>query len=89
MAEQYAEEDVMGQRDVERALGRLLTDEGFREEFFQDPDHACLRLGLQLASHEIEALLRVPRSMLASLCDRLDDRICRLHIRRDEVARQS
>jgi hypothetical protein len=89
MAEQYAEEDVMGQRDVERALGRLLTDEGFREEFFRDPARACLGRGIQLASHEIEALLRVPRPMLASLCDRLDDRICRLHIQRDEAARQS
>jgi len=78
----------MSQRDVERTLGRLLTDEGFREEFFLDPARSCLMLGIQLAPHEVEALLRVPRSMLAALGARLDDRICRLHIQRDEVVKQ-
>ena len=78
----------MSQRDVERTLGRLLTDEGFREDFFLDPARACLMLGIQLAPHEVEALLRVPRSMLTTLCDRLDDRICRLHIRWDDVVKQ-
>lgn len=70
----------MSQRDVERALGRLLTDEGFQQDFFRDPARACLLLGLQLAPPEVEALLRVPRPALASLGARLDDRICRLHV---------
>ena len=78
----------MGQRDVERALGRLLTDQGFRENFFLDPPRACLTLGIQLTPHEVEALLQVPRPALASLGARLDDRICRLHIQRSELARQ-
>ena len=78
----------MTQRDVERTLGRLLTDENFRDEFFLDPAGACLVLGVQLAPHEAEALLRVPRSMLATLGDRLDDRICRLHIQQDDVEKQ-
>ena len=78
----------MSQRDVERTLGRLLTDHAFREEFFLDPGRACLRLGIQLSPHEVEALLGVPRPALASLCARLDDRICRLHIQQSEVASQ-
>jgi len=68
----------MSQRDVERTLGRLVTDARFRRDFFQDPPRACLGLGLQLTAHELEALVATPRSALAVLCGRLDDRICRL-----------
>ena len=78
----------MSQRDVERTLGRLLTDQGFREEFFLDPAHACLQAGVQLTPHEVEALVRVPRPALARLGARLDDRICRLHIPQSDVSRQ-
>ncbi len=78
----------MSQRDVERTLGRLLTDQGFRDEFFLDPARACLQPGIQLAPHEVEALLRAPRPALASLGARLDDRICRLHIQPSERAKQ-
>jgi hypothetical protein len=70
----------MSQRDVERTLGRMLTDPGFRRDFFQNPARACIELGLQLAAHEVDALLRVPPRRLASLADELDGRICRLRI---------
>ena len=73
----------MSQRDVERTLGRLLTDAGFRRDFFRNPARACLELGVQLAAYEVEALLRVSPRGLASLAGQIDDRICRLHI--DEV----
>ncbi len=72
----------MSQRDVERTLGRMLTDQGFREEFFREPARACLALGIQLTDYEVEALRLVPLSALTSLAGRLDDRICRLHIDR-------
>jgi len=70
----------MSQRDVERTLGRLLTDAGFRRDFFQNAAHACLQLGVRLAAHEVEALLRVPPRRLAGLAAELDDRIRRLDI---------
>ena len=72
----------MGQRDVERTLDRLLTDQGFPDAFFRDPAQACLALGIQLTSQEVEALLRTSRPALAHLGARLDGRICRLHIQR-------
>ncbi len=61
----------MGQRDVERTLGRVLTDDGFRQDFFVNPARA---------PHELEALLRLSRPRLASFAGELDDRIRRLHI---------
>ncbi len=70
----------MSQRVVEQALGKLVTDESFREEFFNHPDTACLRAGLYLTREELEALSRVSRAALAALCARLDDRICRLRV---------
>jgi len=78
----------MSQRDVERTLGRLLTDHAFRAEFFLDPARACLQAGIQLTPQEVEALLRTPRPALASLGARLDDRICRLHIPQSDVSKQ-
>ncbi|MFB3819019.1 MAG: Os1348 family NHLP clan protein [Candidatus Methylomirabilales bacterium] len=70
----------MSQRGVEQALGRLVTDEDFREAFFADPARACLRAGVELSGGELDALARIPRTALAELCRRVDDRICRLHI---------
>jgi hypothetical protein len=70
----------MSQRDVERTLGRLLTDAEFRYAFFRNPGRACLLLGVPLAPHELEALLRVPRRRLTNFAGMLDDRICRVEI---------
>jgi hypothetical protein len=61
----------MSQRSVEQALGKMVTDEVFRREFFRDPDRA---------RPEVSALQRVPRVMLAQLGASLEDRICRLAI---------
>jgi hypothetical protein len=77
----------MSQTDVERTLGRVLTDAAFWQGFFQDPARACLLLGVQLAPHELEALLPVPRRRLGSLSSKLGDRICRLHIGRSDDRR--
>jgi hypothetical protein len=70
----------MSQKDVERTLGRLLTDASFRRGFFRNPARACLVLGVDLAAHEVDALLRVPAGQLEGLARELDDRICRLNI---------
>ncbi len=71
----------MSQRAVERTLGKLLTDEAFREAFFEDPARAAVASGLELTAEELDALRRLPCAALVELCTRLDDRICRLHVR--------
>jgi hypothetical protein len=70
----------MSQRVVEQVLGRLVTDEAFREAFFRDPAAATLAYASELTPGEIDALRHVPRGALATLCERLDDRICRLRV---------
>ena len=79
----------MSQRGVERTLGRLVTDPGFREDFFRDPAAAGLCIGAELSREEIDALLQVPTAALAELSARLDDRICRLHICREPIRQES
>ena len=79
----------MSQRDVERALGRLLTDYAFRQDFGDDPGGVCLQLGLQLTPAEMDALLRIPRPALADLAGRLDDRICRFYANRPDPLRRN
>ena len=71
---------IMSQPAVERILGRLVTDEGFRDQFFTDPAGACLHIGAELTGQELEALKQIPQVALADLNVRLDGRICRLHI---------
>jgi hypothetical protein len=73
----------MSQRDVERAFGRLLTDDRFRQDFYQDPERACIAHGIYLTQDEMEAIVATPKSALAQFASRLDDRICRLHIDRE------
>jgi hypothetical protein len=74
------EATCMSQRGVERTLGKLLTDEDFREAFFADPAAATIHIGVELTSAEVEALGRVPMKLLTDLSQRLDGRICRVHV---------
>jgi hypothetical protein len=76
----------MSQKAVEQALGKLVTDEGFRERYFRDPGGAAVQAGLELSAAEIEALAQAPRRLLGALGRRLDDRICRLSLAADPAA---
>jgi len=70
----------MSQRAVEQALGKLVTDEGFRQAFFAAPPGTARRTGLDLTPKELDALGRIPRQALDVLGACVDDRICRLHV---------
>jgi hypothetical protein len=65
------------QQAVERALGKLLTDENFRERFFASPELACWEVGFELSPVELEALLRLSSETLARFSEALDKRISR------------
>ena len=57
----------MTQQAVEQALGKLLTDQAFRERFFAAPEEACRQSGLTLSSVEVEALAQLSREQLDQL----------------------
>ena len=68
----------MSQQAVERTLGKLLTDESFRERFLTAPREAAVQAGLQLSDIELAALSGLSRSALCSFSASLDPRVCRL-----------
>ena len=74
----------MSQAAVERVLGKLVTDDAFRERFFTEPAAASFRAGLELSGAELDALSRLPRRALTQLSHRLDDRLRRLCLAREE-----
>jgi hypothetical protein len=70
----------MSQRDVERTIGKLLTDDMFRRRFFAAPDLTCWEAGLTLSRAELNALASLPQGALRALGERLDPRIRRLSL---------
>ena len=70
----------MSQHAVERALGKLLTDESFRERFFTAPRETAWAAGLRLSDAELAALSGLSRSALSSFSASLDARIRRLSL---------
>ncbi len=67
----------MSQQAVERALGKLLTDENFRDRFFTNPELATWAAGFILSSIELEALSRLSPEALSRFSEHLDKRISR------------
>lgn len=68
----------MSQQSVERAIGKLVTDESFRARFGADPARASLEAGLPLSATELAALARIPGDALRHFADSVDDSIRRL-----------
>jgi hypothetical protein len=65
----------MSQAAVERVLGKLVTDEAFRDRFFRDPAVTSFSAGCELSQGELDALTRLPVQAIAAFSACLDDRI--------------
>lgn len=68
----------MTQRNVERLIGRLVTDEALRGRFIEDPMATVARLvaeGWELSVTERDALARLDRRTLAQMASRIDRNI--------------
>ena len=68
----------MAQRTIEMLIGRLITDEEFRNEFLRDPEKTLIEvneLGLDLSRTEIAALISTDPTLWARTADAIDPRL--------------
>jgi hypothetical protein len=74
----------MAQREVERLIGRLITDEEFRVEFDADPRRALLVLverGVNLTPAEVAALIATARTVWEQAARGIDPRLQKVRLR--------
>jgi len=71
------EDTCMSQRAVESILGRLITDEEFREEFFREPLEACRTNDWGVTPAELSALIGLDPALLQGMAGSLDPKIVR------------
>jgi hypothetical protein len=65
----------MSQRNVERVIGRLVTDEAFRSVYLEDPDRALrilAELGVELTACERDALRRLDADDVKHFASRIN-----------------
>lgn len=68
----------MSQRNVEKVIGVLATDEGMRRRFATDPDgtlDALIAQGLELTPCEVEGLRHLSARRLTHFAEALDPRL--------------
>jgi len=73
----------MSQRAIEQVIGRLITDEAFREQFLAAPEATVLALterGLELNRNEVAALLSTDPSLWAKAAETLDPRLQKISV---------
>jgi putative modified peptide len=74
----------MSQKNVERIIGRLATDEEFRRLFQADPGKAVRELneqGVELTRSEVAALAATDASVFDRVAEALDPRLQKASLR--------
>jgi hypothetical protein len=82
--ERGEEGTTVTQRSVEILIGRLVTDEEFRQTFRRDPQRALdqlLERGLDLTPAEIGALMNTGRELWDRVADELDPRLQKANLK--------
>ena len=67
----------MSQHAVEAAIGKLICDDAFRREFYQDPKGTAIRAGFQLTPVELSSLIKIRIEAVEAFASHVDDRIRR------------
>jgi len=68
----------VAQRSIELLIGRLVTDEEFRETFIRNPAAAVgqfVESGLELTNVEVSALLATRADIWDRIADQIDSRL--------------
>lgn len=68
----------MSQRNVERVIGRLVTDEAFRRRFRENPRatlEGLSKSGIELTPCEMQALVSIDPHHVTRLADAIDPRL--------------
>lgn len=63
----------MSQSEVEKVIGRAITDPGFRTALLANAREACK--GYDLSEEELDALEKLDESSMAAFAGTLDERI--------------
>ena len=80
----------MSQANVERIVGRLVTDEDFRHDFHVDPERVVRGLadrGIELTRAEVAALVTLDPRTFDRFADHLDPRLQKASLRAGTPAR--
>jgi len=78
------ESTEMSQRNVERVIGRLVTDEAFRRQFVTDPSAALgevTREGVELNDCELRALATIDPGAVGRFIAAIDPRLQKADLR--------
>lgn len=67
----------MSQEAVERVLGRLMTDEGFRRAAKESLELACLQQGYLLTKTELQLLADLQLQVISEVALQLNPGLCR------------
>ena len=74
----------MTQRSIEIVIGRLLTDEQFRDTFLSNPHQALAELlerGTHLSNAEIAALIGIDSALWVRVAEQIDPRLQKASLR--------
>lgn len=81
----------MAQRSIEILIGRLLTDEAFREAFLKNASHALqifCEAGHELTPLEISAFLATPQDLWSDVAEEIDPRLQKANLGKEKRYRK-
>ncbi len=61
-------------------LEKLIGDEEFRTSFFEDPEAALAKAGLELSEEELAALKKIDQTLIDSFLSAVEERLSKIYI---------